>query len=124
MRENVAQWPFARSPDGNLHSDGSHGLFNARMRETQGHVLFVGPEAINHLSPEFPERGRCDKSSFVDMPRLLDLATGGRYNWGTAIELKEGRAAARAQLRRSAIRLPTGDAATTNHGEIAAQSAG
>ena len=92
LRLQTEMWPFAARTESNMHSDGSHGLFNEVMRATDGHVLFAGPEAVNYLSPEFPERGRCDKSSYVDMPRLLDLSTGGRYKWGTATEIKEQRA--------------------------------
>ena len=99
QRQHVL-WPYARELDGNMHSDGSHGLFNERMRATRGHLLFAGPEAVNYLSPEYPDRGRCNKSSYVDMPRLLDLSTGGRYKWGTATEIKEHKAWLRHQAAR------------------------
>ena len=89
-----AAWPFAGRPQGILHSDGTHGLFNETMRETNGHVAFIGPEAVNYLSPEFPWKGKCDTSAYVDIARLLDLANGGQYKWGTATEQKRMRAAA------------------------------
>ena len=67
LRTQDDSWPFARWRDGNVQSDGTHGLLNEKMRDTGGHVLFAGPEAVNYLSPEFPQRGRCDKSSYVDI---------------------------------------------------------
>ena len=109
MKSHHTVWPFSHDTDGNIHSDGSHGLFNEKMRHARGHVLFAGPEAVNYLSPEFPDRGRCDKNSYVDIPRLLDLATGGRYKWGTATEVKE----VRAQLRRQASSGARTEATTT-----------
>ena len=47
----------------NLHANGTHGLFNERMREHAGHVCFTGPEAVCYLSPSYPERGVCDTSA-------------------------------------------------------------
>ena len=122
MKQQTALWPFATDLEGNLHSDGSHGLFNEKMRHTRGHVLFAGPEAVNYLSPEFPERGRCDKTSYADIPRLLDLSTGGRYKWGTATEVKEARALLRRQSNQEPRASATAQAAGTNTGGHASAS--
>ena len=94
LSQQASLWPWSDYDDQNLHSDGSHGLFNEMMRDHSGHVCFAGPEAVNYLSPGYPVSGACDTSSYVNIPKLLDLATGGKYKWGTAKEVKEKRAAA------------------------------
>ena len=97
LHGRAERWPWASLPDANLHSDGTHGKFNELMRDTAGHVAFVGPEAVNYLSPQYPSTGNCDTSRYVDLPRLLELASGGRYVWGTATEHKSRRAARSAE---------------------------
>ena len=68
-------WPWADQEDQNLHSDGTHGLFNEQTRDHSGHVCFVGPEAVNYLSPLYAEKGVCDTSAYVNLPKLLECAT-------------------------------------------------
>ena len=86
-------WPWAECEGQNMHSNGTHGLFNEMMREHGSHVCFAGPEAVNYLSPAYPDTGKCDTSAYVNIPKLLEAATGGEYKWGTAKEAKERRAA-------------------------------
>ena len=95
-------WPWADQEDQNLHSDGTHGLFNEQMRDHSGHVCFVGPEAVNYLSPLYAEKGVCDTSAYVNLPKLLECATGGKYKWGTAREVQQQRAAAKAAAKAAA----------------------
>ena len=111
-----AKWPWAEGKEQNLHANGTHGLFNERMREHAGHVCFTGPEAVCYLSPSYPERGVCDTSAYVNIPKLLECATGGSYKWGTALEKKQRRAAAaaRSQSTQSTNELPPISFETTN----------
>ena len=116
LRAQGDKWPWAESKEQNLHSNGTHGLFNERMREHAGHVCFTGPEAVCYLSPSYPERGVCDTSAYVNIPKLLECATGGSYKWGTALEKKQRRAAAaaRAQSTQASNELPPINFDTTN----------
>ena len=103
LRAQGDKWPWAHGQEQNLHADGTHGLFNERMREHAGHVCFTGPEAVCYLSPSYPERGVCDTSAYVNIPKLLECATGGSYKWGTALEKKQRRAAAAARAQSAQV---------------------
>jgi hypothetical protein len=66
------------------------------MRDTNGHALLVGPEARVMLDPLYPLKGTTDSKSWLDMPKLLECASGGLYTWGTATDRKAARAARQA----------------------------
>ena len=86
------RFPFSRS-DFHIYSGGNHGGFNECMRATGGTCLYVGPEFKPMADPKFPSTGATDSSRFVDMPRLLETASGGKYSWDTATEAKAVRLA-------------------------------
>ena len=61
------------------------------MRACNGTCAYVGPEAKVMLDPAWPTRGVTNPKDWVDMPRLLECATGGAYSWSTATEAKNAR---------------------------------
>eukprot|EP00969_Alexandrium_andersonii_P017121 749074-Alexandrium_andersonii.AAC.1 len=77
------------------------------MRATGGVCAFVGPEAKSMLDPRFPKHGEADAKRYVDMPRLLECASGGPYVWNTATESRAARVVAAA----AAAEAPRSDAA-------------
>ena len=77
-----------------IYSGGNHGGFNECMRGTNGVCAYVGPEAKPMLDPRFPPTGSSDPKTYVDMPRLLECASGGPYVWNTATESRRIRAMA------------------------------
>ena len=62
------------------------------MRGTGGVCAFIGPEAKVMLDPAWPTRGVTNPKEWVDMPRLLECASGGGYAWNTATEARSFRA--------------------------------
>ena len=51
----------------------------------------MGPEAVNYLSPAYPATGSTDQAKFLDLPKILEAATGGEYKWSTATEMRARR---------------------------------
>ena len=89
MRPMAEFWRFANTLGGHIYSDGSHGGFNEKMRQSLGTVAFMSSEATNQLAPEYHTTGRIDKKEFTDIKKLLECLTGGRYRWTTATEERQ-----------------------------------
>ena len=67
--------------------------------------------AVDYLDPQYPDKATCNQASFVAIPRLLDVFSGGAYKWGTATEQK---------ARRNAVAKASATAAASaNTGQIA-----
>ena len=99
--ECVASFPFP-PPHYHVYSGGNHGGLNERLRGTNGVAAFVGPEAKPMLDPKFIISGVADPKSFVDLPRLLETASGGPYVWDTATEARAARTVAASDAARAA----------------------
>ena len=88
---NAQCFPFESRAEFHVYMGGNHGGFNECMRATDGVCLYIGPEAKVMLDPKFPWSGIANVVQFVDMPRLLECASGGAYVWDTATEAKAAR---------------------------------
>ncbi len=67
--------------------------FHEVLWGTDGICLWMGPEAQNMLDPNFVITGVSDPKAWVVMPRLLECASGGPYEWTAATDTKRMRAA-------------------------------
>ncbi|CAE8635708.1 unnamed protein product [Polarella glacialis] len=84
---------------------GNTGKFQEKMRNTNGTCLLWGPEARAMLDPKFPACCYTDPAKYLDMVRLLETASGGLYEWGTATEERKVRAARVARDRQASAEL-------------------